>query len=81
MAAIFWSIWITRNKITFEGYVLKNPVTIIYIVCSFLNYWARLYDEVDAGKIKEGAKLLMDKVIPSSIQMMLPQHPRMVPMF
>jgi hypothetical protein len=23
----------------------------------------------------------MDKVIPSSIQMMLPQHPRMVPMF
>jgi hypothetical protein len=50
-------------------------------VCSFLNYWASLYDEVDVGKIKEGAKLLMDKVIPSSTQMMLPQHLRMVPMF
>jgi hypothetical protein len=61
--------------------VLQNLVAIIYTVCYFLNYWAGLYDEVDAGKIKEGAKLLMDKVIPSSTQMMLPQHPRMVPMF
>jgi hypothetical protein len=29
----------------------------------FLNYLAGLYDEADAGKIKEGTKLLMNKVM------------------
>jgi hypothetical protein len=38
MTAIFWFIWITTNKTTFEGYVLKNPMEIIYKVCSFLMY-------------------------------------------
>jgi hypothetical protein len=33
--AIFWSIWITRNKITFEGYKLQNPVGIVFTACFF----------------------------------------------
>jgi hypothetical protein len=43
--------------------VLQNLVAIIYTVCYFLNYWAGLYVEADAGKIKVGAKLLMHKVV------------------
>jgi hypothetical protein len=46
----------------------------------FLNCWAGLYDEADARKIEEGAKLLMNKVMHLT-QNMLPLHLRMVPMF
>jgi hypothetical protein len=53
--AICWSIWITRNKITFEGYQMKNPMVITFTSCAFLNYWACIYNEEDAWKIIEGA--------------------------
>jgi hypothetical protein len=60
--AIFWSIWITRNKITFEGYKLQNPVGIVFTACFFfLKYWASLYKEEDAGKVKVVAQMLMSK--------------------
>jgi ABC-type dipeptide/oligopeptide/nickel transport system permease subunit len=60
-AAIFWAIWNTRKKISFEGFVLKSPVSVIFIVCSFLNYWAGLYSEEEGMKIKMGPKQLIDK--------------------
>jgi hypothetical protein len=31
--------WITRNKITFEGFVLKSLVIVIFTIYSFLKYW------------------------------------------
>jgi hypothetical protein len=46
----------------FDGFVLKNHVAIIYNIFSFLNYWAGLYDDGDALKIKKGAEQLMKKV-------------------
>jgi hypothetical protein len=60
-AAIFWAIWNTRKKISFEGFVLKSPVSVIFIVCSFLNYWAASYSEEEGMKIKMGPKQLIDK--------------------
>jgi hypothetical protein len=58
---ICWSIWITRNKITFEGYKLKNPLVITFTLCAFLKYWACLYKEEDARKIREGAQVMANK--------------------
>ena len=61
LAAFTWSIRTTRNKITFENYKMRSPEVIIYTVASFMVYWAGLYDENDAAKIKGGAKKLMEK--------------------
>jgi hypothetical protein len=36
MAAVCWAIWILRNKMTFEKYVLRNPAEVVFTVCSFL---------------------------------------------
>jgi hypothetical protein len=37
------------NKITFDGYKLKSPISIVLTVCSFLKFWAGLYREDDTG--------------------------------
>lgn len=60
IAAVCWSIWITRNKVTFEGYKLMSPVTVVFTVCGFLKYWAGLYSEEERGAIVAGAEQLKD---------------------
>jgi hypothetical protein len=47
MAAMCWAIWTLRNKLTFEHYVLQNPVEIVFTVCSFLLHWTGLQKEED----------------------------------
>ena len=48
----------TRNKITFDKYVLRSPVTIIFTACSYLTYWARLHNGEEKGVIVAGATRL-----------------------
>jgi hypothetical protein len=36
-------------------------MVIVFTVCAFLKYWAWLYKEEDAGKIKSGAQVMMAK--------------------
>jgi hypothetical protein len=60
-AALCWAIWITRNKITFDRYILKSPVVIVFSMCLFLLYWAGLYYLEEAEAIRGGANKLMAK--------------------
>jgi hypothetical protein len=59
MAAVCWAIWILRNKLTFEHYVLRNPVEIVFTVCSFLLHWTGLQKEEDRIILKTNTKFLM----------------------
>ena len=61
LAAIAWSIWTIRDKITFENYRMRSPEVIVYTVASFMGHWGGLYDEGDVVKIRDGVKKLMEK--------------------
>jgi hypothetical protein len=54
--ALCWAIWTTRTNVTFDGYILKSPMVIVFSMCLFLLYWACLYDPEDADVIRGGAK-------------------------
>lgn len=41
LAALCWSIWTTRNSITFNSFKLSDPVIIFYKMCSFFNVLGR----------------------------------------
>jgi hypothetical protein len=62
-AALCWAIWTTRNKVTFDEYILKTPVVIVFLMCLFLLYWEGLYDPEDADVIRGGAKKLVAKAV------------------
>jgi hypothetical protein len=53
---VFWAIYTTRNKITFEVFVLRSVVSVIFNICLFLNYCAGLYLKEEAVKMKMEAK-------------------------
>ena len=61
LAAACWAIWTTRNLITFERKLVRSPMVCVYTMCGLLGYWAGLYGEDDAVKIKGGAEQLMRK--------------------
>ena len=49
-----------RNKITFEKYKLKSPVSIIFTVAAFLKFWAGLFKNDDKEAIIAGAEQLLE---------------------
>ena len=57
--AVCWAIWKCRNKACFDKKTIKNPLEIIIHVCSFLTYWAGLYNSETQGKILEGVQALL----------------------
>jgi hypothetical protein len=59
LAAVCWSIWTVRNKVTFEKHVVRSPVEAVFTVCSFLLYWAGLQAGDDKDKLTDGARKLM----------------------
>jgi hypothetical protein len=59
LAAIYWSIWTIRNKVTFEKYAVKSHEVILFTMCFFSTYWAGLYKAEDAEKIRGGVKKLI----------------------
>jgi hypothetical protein len=60
MAAVCWAIWILRNKMTFEKYVLQNPAEVVFMVCYFLMHWTGLHKEEDKKMLESGVKRLME---------------------
>ena len=58
IAAVCWSLWTTRNKMTFDKYKLRNPISIVFTACAFLTYWAGLYSGDDKEAITGGAAQL-----------------------
>ena len=58
-SAVCWAIWKYRNKVCFDKKIIKSPLEIITLVCSFLTYWAGLYNTETQGKILEGVQALL----------------------
>ncbi|PNT66801.1 hypothetical protein BRADI_3g17056v3 [Brachypodium distachyon] len=42
LGAVCWAIWKTRNAVCFEKKVVHHPTSVVFILCSFLRYWAEL---------------------------------------
>jgi hypothetical protein len=61
LSVVCWSICTIRNKITFEQFILRSPVTIIFTVYSFLKHWAGLYGDEEKGANFAGADQLKRK--------------------
>ena len=52
-------IWKCRNRDGFDKKLIKNPYEIIAYACSFLTYWAGLYNEVTQERILDGVEKLL----------------------
>jgi hypothetical protein len=61
------SIWTTRNKVIFDKYVLRSPITIVFVVCSFSKYWSVIYKDEDKGTIMVGKDQIMKSKTASKI--------------
>ena len=48
---------------TFEGYKLRSPITIVFPACFFLNNWAGLYGAEERDFIRNGAQQLIWKAM------------------
>lgn len=59
IAAIYWSIWKARNKLCFEGKLVKSPLSIICNACELMSQWAGLYPEEDKEMLINGADLML----------------------
>jgi hypothetical protein len=42
IVAICWAIWLVINKVTFDGHIMRSSMEVVFIMCSFLPYWAGL---------------------------------------
>jgi hypothetical protein len=40
--ALCWTLWRTRNNSFFDGMRSKDPTNVIFLICHFLNSWAKL---------------------------------------
>jgi hypothetical protein len=43
----------------FDKKLIKHPTEIIFHACSFMTYWARLYNSELQGKLMDGVKTLL----------------------
>jgi hypothetical protein len=59
LAAVCWSIWTIRNKITFEEHVLRSPVEAVIIICSFLLYCEGSHVGDGKCNLADGARKMM----------------------
>uniref|UniRef100_A0A8I6YJL7 Reverse transcriptase zinc-binding domain-containing protein n=1 Tax=Hordeum vulgare subsp. vulgare TaxID=112509 RepID=A0A8I6YJL7_HORVV len=60
LAAVCWSIWLARNRATFEKKWINTPFEIVFTTSAFIEYWAGLQKPVVAEMVKKGAKLLKE---------------------
>ncbi|PNT76989.1 hypothetical protein BRADI_1g56628v3 [Brachypodium distachyon] len=43
--AVCWAIWKTPNVVCFGKKVIHHPTSVVFLLCSFLQYWAALATE------------------------------------
>ena len=58
LGAVTWSIWLARNRATFENKMIKSPFEIVYSACSFLLYWAGLQPVEEVARLRLGAEMI-----------------------
>jgi hypothetical protein len=39
IAAIYWAIWKSRNKVTFDKYKMRSPCEVMFLSSALLMYW------------------------------------------
>jgi hypothetical protein len=42
-SAVLWALWNTRNKLIFEGKILKQPTDVFFLIFSYLQSWRPLW--------------------------------------
>jgi hypothetical protein len=56
IVAICWAIWLVINKVTFDGHIMRSSMEVVFIMCSFLPYWAGLQTAEVKEKLIHGTK-------------------------
>jgi len=76
LAAICWAIWKCRNKACFDKKPPRSPIDIIMYACSFMSFWAGLYNQEFQSKILEGFRVVME--VACSLPIKPPPPPRVL---
>jgi hypothetical protein len=42
LAAAFWALWKTRNKVCFDNIMPTDSCGVIYMICQYIDYWSNL---------------------------------------
>lgn len=58
-AALFWTIWKTRNKSCFQSIRPGDPTNVVYYLRQFLNDWALLQKSALRRVVQRGANKVM----------------------
>jgi len=57
-AAVCWAIWKCRNKAVFDAKTIRHLAEILLYACSFMKFWAGLYNSDLQGRLIDGVKAL-----------------------
>ena len=58
VGALFWVLWLTRNKLAIEGIFPTHPANIMYKCNLFLQQWSPLARRKDAERMQHAQDLL-----------------------
>ncbi|KAE8781829.1 hypothetical protein D1007_44845 [Hordeum vulgare] len=73
LTKICWSLWLARNRATFEKKWTNTPFEIVFTASVFIQYWAGLQKPGMAEVTKKGAEMLKG----NALQMLLLCEPPM----
>jgi hypothetical protein len=54
--ALCWAIWVTRNEVTIDDYVVEG----VFTMCSFLLYWTVPLNDDDKAMLIQHKRKLMN---------------------
>ncbi|KAG8045329.1 hypothetical protein GUJ93_ZPchr0008g13376 [Zizania palustris] len=50
LAAVFWTIWKTRNEVCFQNKTVKDPLVIVNLICYWMSSWMILQKSEEGGR-------------------------------
>lgn len=59
MSAICWAIWKARNRASFEGYAIKNPIEILCHAGALMKFWTGLCSEAEKEVLIDGVNAML----------------------